>query len=166
LLDPNHPKLLMRRHFELVPRRETGPRAAPKLDRRLLRATTSIRPFGASGTYATRAAHHGSILNRLAASSPSRLESHAPAVSVIKGAPTMASNRRTILATGVAAMAAASRVLAQQGGQGGAAMSFYEKGAVRIHFEETGSGFPLLLIPGGGLNSTISNFTRNSPFNP
>ena len=78
----------------------------------------------------------------------------------------MASNRRTILATGVAAMAAASRVLAQQGGQGGAAMSFYEKGAVRIHFEETGSGFPLLLIPGGGLNSTISNFTRNSPFNP
>jgi pimeloyl-ACP methyl ester carboxylesterase len=78
----------------------------------------------------------------------------------------MASNRRTILATGAAAMAAASRVFAQQTGQGGVAMSFYEKGAVRIHFEETGSGFPLLLIPGGGLNSTISNFTRNSPFNP
>ncbi|MFZ1091116.1 MAG: alpha/beta hydrolase [Xanthobacteraceae bacterium] len=58
------------------------------------------------------------------------------------------------------------RALAQQGGQGGGATSFYEKGAVRIHFEEAGSGFPLLLIPGGGLNSTISNFTRNSPFNP
>jgi pimeloyl-ACP methyl ester carboxylesterase len=45
-------------------------------------------------------------------------------------------------------------------------MSFYEKGPVRIHFQEAGSGFPLLLIAGGGLNSTISNFTRNSPFNP
>ena len=29
-------------------------------------------------------------------------------------------------------------------------MPFYEKGAVRIHYEEAGSGFPLLLIPGGG----------------
>ena len=45
-------------------------------------------------------------------------------------------------------------------------MSFYERGTVRIHFEEAGSGFPLLLIPGGGLNSAISNFTGNSPFNP
>ena len=43
-------------------------------------------------------------------------------------------------------------------------MSFYEKGPVRIHYEEAGSGFPLLLIAGGGLNSTISGLTR-SPFN-
>ena len=66
--------------------------------------------------------------------------------------------RRTILTTGAAAtaMAAAPRVFAQQTGQGGAAMSFYEKGAVRIHYEEAGSGFPLLLIAGGGLNSTIA----------
>ena len=35
-------------------------------------------------------------------------------------------------------------------------MRFYEKGGVRIHYEETGSGFPLLLIAGGGLNATIS----------
>ena len=64
--------------------------------------------------------------------------------------------RRNILATGAAAtaVAAAPRVFAQQTGQGGAAMSFYEKGAVRIHYEEAGSGFPLLLIAGGGLNST------------
>jgi pimeloyl-ACP methyl ester carboxylesterase len=77
------------------------------------------------------------------------------------------SNRRTILTTGAAAtaMAAAPRVLAQQTTPGGAAMSFYEKGAVRIHYEEAGSGFPLLLIPGGGLNSTISFFTGNAPFN-
>jgi pimeloyl-ACP methyl ester carboxylesterase len=76
--------------------------------------------------------------------------------------------RRTILATGAAAtaMAAAQRVFAQQTGQGGTAMSFYEKGPVRIHFEEAGSGFPLLLIAGGGLNSTISNLTRGAPFNP
>ena len=32
--------------------------------------------------------------------------------------------------------------------------------------EEAGSGFPLLLIAGGGLNSTISGLTRGSPFNP
>jgi pimeloyl-ACP methyl ester carboxylesterase len=42
-------------------------------------------------------------------------------------------------------------------------MPFYEKGDVRIHYEEAGSGFPLLLIPGGGLNSTISYLT--APFN-
>jgi len=80
----------------------------------------------------------------------------------------MDSIRRTILTTGAAAtaMAAAPRVFAQQAGQGGAAMSFYEKGAVRIHYEEAGSGFPLLLIAGGGLNSTISVFTRTAPFNP
>jgi pimeloyl-ACP methyl ester carboxylesterase len=41
----------------------------------------------------------------------------------------------------------------------------YEKGDVRIHYQEAGSGFPLLLIPGGGLNSTISFFTGNAPFN-
>ena len=76
--------------------------------------------------------------------------------------------RRTILATGAAAtaMAASPRVFAQQTGQGGAAVSLYEKGAVRIHFQEAGSGFPLLLIAGGGLNSTISSFSRSSPFNP
>jgi pimeloyl-ACP methyl ester carboxylesterase len=69
--------------------------------------------------------------------------------------------RRNILATGAAAtaMAAAPRVFAQQAGQGGA---FYEKGPVRIHYQETGSGFPLLLIAGGGLNSTIAGL-RN-PF--
>src|SRR5262245_11949224 len=80
----------------------------------------------------------------------------------------MDSSRRTILTTGAAAtaMAAAPRVLAQQAGQGGAAMRFYERGPVRIHFEEAGSGFPLLLIAGGGLNSTISNLVRSSPFNP
>src|ERR1700686_2937027 len=50
--------------------------------------------------------------------------------------------------------------------QGGPAMPFYEKGPVRIHYEEAGSGFPLLLIAGGGLNSTISGLTKNSPFNP
>jgi pimeloyl-ACP methyl ester carboxylesterase len=76
--------------------------------------------------------------------------------------------RRTILTTGAAAtaMAAVPRVFAQQTEQGGATMGDFEKGAVRIHFEEAGSGFPLLLIAGGGLNSTISNFTSSSPFDP
>ncbi len=44
-------------------------------------------------------------------------------------------------------------------------MPFYEKGDARICYEEAGSGFPLLLIAGGGLNSTISYFTGNAPFN-
>ena len=76
--------------------------------------------------------------------------------------------RRNILATGAAAtaVAAAPQVFAQQTGQAGAAQRFYEKGAVRIHIEEAGSGFPLLLIAGWGLNSTISHLKRSSPFNP
>ena len=44
-------------------------------------------------------------------------------------------------------------------------MSVYVRGPVRIHFEEAGSGFPLLLIAGGGLNSTIS-FLAKGPFDP
>ena len=44
-------------------------------------------------------------------------------------------------------------------------MPFYEKGDVRIHYEEAGSGFPLLIIPGGGLNSDISFVTEKGPFN-
>ena len=44
-------------------------------------------------------------------------------------------------------------------------MPIYERGPVRIFFEETGSGFPLLLIPGGGLNSVISNFARPGTVN-
>jgi pimeloyl-ACP methyl ester carboxylesterase len=35
---------------------------------------------------------------------------------------------------------------------------FYEKGNVRIRYEEVGSGFPLLVTPGGGLNSRVSNW--------
>ncbi len=45
-------------------------------------------------------------------------------------------------------------------------MTFYERGPVRIRYHETGSGFPLLLIAGGGLNSTITNLVQRSPFNP
>ena len=77
----------------------------------------------------------------------------------------MDSTRRKILKASAAAtaMAAAPRVFAQQTKQGGVAMSFYEKGKVRIHYEEAGSGFPLLLIAGGGLNSTISGLSN--PFN-
>jgi pimeloyl-ACP methyl ester carboxylesterase len=77
--------------------------------------------------------------------------------------------RRKILKTGAAAtaMAAAPRVFGQQSAQGRAGMSFYEKGSVRIHYQEAGSGLPLLLIAGGGLNSTISGLTgTGSPFNP
>ena len=72
----------------------------------------------------------------------------------------MDSIRRNLLATGAAAAAAAAtpRVFAQQAGQGGLATSFYEKGNVRIRYQEIGAGFPLLATPGGGLNSRISNW--------
>jgi pimeloyl-ACP methyl ester carboxylesterase len=77
----------------------------------------------------------------------------------------MDSTRREILKTGVAAtaMAAVPRVFGQETGKGAGAMSFYEKGPVRIRYEEAGSGFPLLLIAGGGLNSTIAGLAN--PFN-
>ena len=75
--------------------------------------------------------------------------------------------RRKILKAGVVAtaMAATPRVFTQQAEQGGAGMSVYERGPVRITYEESGSGFPLLLIAGGGLNSTMSRLIT-SPFNP
>lgn len=43
-------------------------------------------------------------------------------------------------------------------------MPYYEKGNVRIRYEEAGSGFPLLVTPGGGLNSRVSNWP-NAVFN-
>ena len=45
-------------------------------------------------------------------------------------------------------------------------MPFYERGDTRIFYEETGSGFPLMIIPGGGLNSTIEGLRTSHPFNP
>ena len=45
-------------------------------------------------------------------------------------------------------------------------MPFYERGPVRIHYQEVGSGFPLLLIPGGGLSSALSSWQTASPFDP
>jgi len=74
--------------------------------------------------------------------------------------------RRALLAAGAAAAASAAvpRVFAQQPRSSGTG-KFYEKGSVRIYYEEAGSGFPLLLLPGGGLNATIAFFTGNSPFN-
>lgn len=44
-------------------------------------------------------------------------------------------------------------------------MPFHEKGDVRIHYQEAGTGFPLLIIPGGGLNSTIAGLAATHPFN-
>jgi pimeloyl-ACP methyl ester carboxylesterase len=62
-------------------------------------------------------------------------------------------------------MAATPSVLAQQRGNGESGR-FYQKGNVRIRYEETGSGFPLLLIAGGGLNgSTIAGIRGGNPFN-
>ena len=37
-------------------------------------------------------------------------------------------------------------------------MPFYTNGDVRIHYQESGDGFPLLVTPGGGLNSVMSGW--------
>jgi pimeloyl-ACP methyl ester carboxylesterase len=79
----------------------------------------------------------------------------------------MAPTRRDLLKTGaaVAAAAAATRTLAQAPG-GSAGGTFYEKGDVRIRYLDTGGpGYPLLVIPGGGLNSTIQGLIQSHPFN-
>jgi pimeloyl-ACP methyl ester carboxylesterase len=44
-------------------------------------------------------------------------------------------------------------------------MPIFTNGPVSIHYEEAGSGFPLLVIPGGGLNATIAGLA-NHAFNP
>jgi pimeloyl-ACP methyl ester carboxylesterase len=50
------------------------------------------------------------------------------------------------------------RTQTPQGAPAGAKVGFYEKGDVRIRYVEIGTGFPLLAIPGGGLNSRLSNW--------
>ena len=71
-----------------------------------------------------------------------------------------------MITTGAAAtaMAAAPRALAQSGPA--AASHVYQRGPVRIHYEEQGTGFPLMLIAGGGLNSSIELLRRGDPFDP
>jgi len=85
------------------------------------------------------------------------------------------SSRRTVLANSAAAAAASAvpQVFAQGQAQAqaqpagavaglpdGAKAGFYEKGNVRIRYAEIGSGFPLLAIPGGGLNSCMAVWAR------
>ena len=82
----------------------------------------------------------------------------------------MDTTRRAILATGAAAVVAAAtpNAFAQaKTGPGGGPLKYYQRGDVRICYEDSGgSGFPLLIIPGGGLSSSMSNLTGSSPFNP
>jgi pimeloyl-ACP methyl ester carboxylesterase len=78
--------------------------------------------------------------------------------------------RRRKLITGgaaTAAAAAAPRAFAQSQSttKGKSSMPVYQKGDVRIHYQEAGSGYPLLVLPGGGLNASISFLTERAPFN-
>src|SRR5262245_6684208 len=102
------------------------------------------------------AAHHRA---RLTISFSAKLNSRQQQFQSIDegGRPIMRLKRRTVLTAGAAAAAAAAApgIFAQQSNKTGTG-KFYERGLVRIYYEETGSGFPLLLIPGGGLNSTIA----------
>jgi len=45
-------------------------------------------------------------------------------------------------------------------------MPFAEADGVRIHYKDVGQGFPLFLIPGGGLNSAPAFFTSHAAFDP
>ncbi|HTK35070.1 MAG TPA: alpha/beta fold hydrolase [Caulobacteraceae bacterium] len=55
-------------------------------------------------------------------------------------------------------MATGSRVFAQQAAPPEITGRFYESGGVRIRYQDVGSGFPLLAVPGGGLNSQIARW--------
>jgi pimeloyl-ACP methyl ester carboxylesterase len=79
------------------------------------------------------------------------------------------SSRRTVLASGAAAAATsvvpqvfaeAQPAAAVPGLPDGAKVGFYERGNVRIRYAEIGAGFPLLAVPGGGLNSCIAVWAR------
>src|SRR5262249_592608 len=73
--------------------------------------------------------------------------------------------RRDVLAAGAAAtvVAAAPQVFAQNAAPAAPAGQFFQKGPVKLHYVDTGgTGYPLLLISGGGLNSAITGL-RN-PF--
>jgi pimeloyl-ACP methyl ester carboxylesterase len=48
---------------------------------------------------------------------------------------------------------------------GGAKMPMFERGPIRLRYEERGSGFPVLLIAPGGMRSTIAAWQR-TPWNP
>ena len=74
--------------------------------------------------------------------------------------------RRNILKTTAAAtaMAAAAPGLFAQAGKPAAKTASFEKGAVHIQYQEVGSGFPLLALAGGGLQSIIAGLAN--PFNP
>jgi pimeloyl-ACP methyl ester carboxylesterase len=78
--------------------------------------------------------------------------------------------RRDFLTTSaaLAAAAAAGRALGQSAAQATVpSTKVYERGDVRIRYVDTGGrGFPLLVIPGGGLNSTIQSLISSHPFNP
>ncbi len=45
-------------------------------------------------------------------------------------------------------------------------MPIFENGATRIHYQEAGAGIPLLVIPGGGLNASMSYLSGGAPFDP
>jgi pimeloyl-ACP methyl ester carboxylesterase len=80
----------------------------------------------------------------------------------------MDQTRRKLITTGAVAtaMALTARAFPQASpevSQGGG--SFFEHGPVRIHYKEVGTGMPLLVIPGGGLNSKIAGLATH-PFNP
>ena len=74
-------------------------------------------------------------------------------------------SRRTFVSL-AAASAAASKLAAAQpaprdaapSGTQAATPSFYQKGNVRIRYQEVGSGVPLLVTPGGGLNSCMAKW--------
>ena len=71
--------------------------------------------------------------------------------------------RRKLLKTGAAAtaMAAANSALGQQQAQADGT-AFFERGGVRLRYQDSKRGFPLLIIPGGGLNSALSGL--QNPF--
>ncbi len=79
--------------------------------------------------------------------------------------PATSDTRSTAADVTAAAVPPGAPVLrAEHGKRAEPVTSFHERGGVRIRYQETGSGFPLLVIPGGGLNSCIRNW-QTPPYN-
>src|SRR5262245_18912136 len=93
-------------------------------------------------------------------STPLHQDAARPAMTMTRKDTDMAPIRRDILAMGAAAAAVAATpgALAQQNAPAAGRFSFYEKGNVKIRYQEVGSGFPILCTPGGGLNSRIGGW--------
>ncbi len=70
--------------------------------------------------------------------------------------------REVLTATAATAAVTVAQSALAQPASGASRSGFYEKNGVRIRYQEVGSGFPLLALPGRGLNSQIAGWSSHA----